>query len=155
MRLKSQEKKRVLLTDVQQRKRTSKEGLLKKAIKYFEQLEKPLSPSTRNKYPPKRLTPGKTLHTYCRYCIQDNSDRRIQACGGDHCLATGKVCPFFEYRKNGRPPVRVFKIFCRECMGGHADFVLDCESFDCLIYPFRLGSNPARSGIGGKSKKGF
>ena len=101
----------------------------------------------------KRLTPKETVHSYCHYCIQSKSDSDVENCGGHFVCTTGKPCPFYEYRKgNKKVPIKVFRQFCLECMGGNNRFVAECETFDCLCWPFRLGTNPARFGVGGRRK---
>jgi hypothetical protein len=51
-------------------------------------------------------------------------------------------------------PVKAIKIFCYECVGSAKERIL-CVSIDCPLYPYRLGDNPNRKGIGGRrsSKK--
>jgi hypothetical protein len=46
-------------------------------------------------------------------------------------------------------PVKAIKKFCYECVGSAKEKSL-CISIDCPLYPFRLGDNPNRKGIGGK-----
>jgi len=49
------------------------------------------------------------------------------------------------------PPVKAIKKFCYECTGGSVKGRSSCEITDCPLYPYRLGSNPNRSGMGGRS----
>jgi hypothetical protein len=75
-------------------------------------------------------------------------DEDVKECTGDLVFATSKPCPFYEYRMGDkRIPVRVFRRFCLECMGGRQDFVSECET-SCPIHPYRFGKNPARKGQG-------
>ena len=45
-------------------------------------------------------------------------------------------------------PVKAIKKFCYECAGESAKERKMCEMTDCPLYPFRLGKNPNRSGMG-------
>ena len=94
-------------------------------------------------------SPSQTIRAYCHYCIQSRSDTEVENCTGYIVFATGKPCPFYEYRMGGkRPSVKVMRKFCMECMGGSKEAVKECSTIDCLIYPFRFGKNPARAGKG-------
>jgi len=107
------------------------------------------------KVKPGKPTPKATLHEYCHYCIQSRQDSRIDDCGGHLVHATGKPCPFYEYRTGlRRPPLKALRQFCLECMGGSPSLVRECRSERCPIHPYRLGSNPSRTGIGRKDGKG-
>lgn len=53
-----------------------------------------------------------------------------------------------EARKN--TPLRAIRAKCRECSGGSTAEVRECPVYDCPLYPYRNGHNPARRGIGGK-----
>jgi hypothetical protein len=48
------------------------------------------------------------------------------------------------------PPVKAIKKFCYECTGGSVKERKDCSITDCPLYPYRLGTNPNRSGMGGR-----
>ncbi|HQI97802.1 MAG TPA: hypothetical protein PK575_13935 [Syntrophorhabdus sp.] len=90
----------------------------------------------------KRLTPKETVHAWCHYCIQSRSDADVQNCGGQLVYATGKPCPFFPFRMGKRPPTKVFRQFCLECMGGSSLLVRECAKDDCPMHPYRFGKNP-------------
>lgn len=95
----------------------------------------------------KKRPPKQTLHEYCHYCVQDRRDSEVEACGGYLVIATARPCPFYPYRMGKRrPPMRVFRQFCLECMGGSVQFVRECESTNCSLHPYRLGKNPAKRG---------
>ena len=47
-------------------------------------------------------------------------------------------------------PVKAIKKFCLDCVGGSVKERRLCNTTDCPLYPFRLGKNPNRSGIGGR-----
>ena len=100
----------------------------------------------------KMLTPKASLHEYCHYCtLKKGRDGQfvteVKNCGGDLVLATGRSCPFYLYRLgNRRPPMKVLRQFCLECMGGSAQFVRECKSTNCPLHLYRFGKNPARRG---------
>ncbi|MEE9913673.1 MAG: hypothetical protein K4571_18335 [Deltaproteobacteria bacterium] len=96
--------------------------------------------------------PARTLHAKCHYCVQSRSDPDVENCTGYIVFATGKPCPFYEYRMgNKRPSVKVMRTYCLECMGGSKTAVKECGTEDCLIHPYRFGKNPARAGKGQSS----
>ena len=44
-------------------------------------------------------------------------------------------------------PVRAIRRFCVEtCMGGCRKWVRECHDEKCVLWPYRLGTNPARAG---------
>jgi len=92
------------------------------------------------------MTPGESVSKYCRTCVQ--GDRRaVKGCGGDKAILGS--CVFFPYRLGEkRISVRVFRQFCLQCMGKSREMVLECESFDCACWEYRMGTNPARKGLG-------
>ena len=90
----------------------------------------------------RRLTPKETVHAWCHYCIQSRLDSEVENCGGQLVYATGKPCPFFPYRMGMRPPMKVFRQFCLECMGGSSALVRECEKGDCPMHSYRFGKNP-------------
>ena len=47
-------------------------------------------------------------------------------------------------------PVKSIRKFCYECVGRSAKRRESCSETDCPLYPFRLGHNPNRSGMGGR-----
>ncbi len=94
-------------------------------------------------------SPSPTIRAFCHYCVQSRKDSEVEKCTGHFVFATKKPCPFFEYRTGGkRASVKLMRKFCLECMGGSREAVEECPTTDCLIYPYRLGKNPARAGIG-------
>jgi hypothetical protein len=99
-------------------------------------------------------SPQQTIRAYCHYCIQNRSDTEVENCTGFLVFATGKPCPFYKYPMSGkRPSVKVMRKFCLECMGGNKEFVRDCTTNDCLIHPYRMGRNPARTGKGASRER--
>ena len=47
--------------------------------------------------------------------------------------------------------MKVFRKFCLECVGGSSLIVKECEKEDCPMHRYRMGKNPARTGIGNAS----
>jgi hypothetical protein len=87
-------------------------------------------------------TPKQTVQAWCGTCVQSTRRSEVENCGGYLVYATGKPCPFYEYRLGGkRVPMSAFRQFCLSCMGGSVTFVRECET-NCLLHPFRLGKNP-------------
>ena len=50
-------------------------------------------------------------------------------------------------------PLRAIRRHCIECMGGQVYEVKHCTSPECNLYPYRMGRNPKRKGIGGNIGK--
>ncbi|MGD0021730.1 MAG: hypothetical protein ABSC54_05450 [Smithellaceae bacterium] len=97
----------------------------------------------------KHKTPSRTIRSYCHYCVQSRADSEVEKCAGHIVLATGAPCPFYEYRMGGkRSSVKIMRRFCLDCMGSNKAAVKECSTYDCLIYSFRLGKNPALKGKG-------
>ena len=52
-------------------------------------------------------------------------------------------------------PIKAIRYQCLECMGFQYGLVADCTSVLCSLYPYRMGKNPERKGIGSHvSQKG-
>jgi len=47
-------------------------------------------------------------------------------------------------------PIKAIRYQCKECLGWSAYEIKRCTGTLCALYPFRLGTNPERKGIGGK-----
>ncbi len=96
------------------------------------------------------MTPGQAIRRHCIHCC-GGQGARVTGCDGDE-LASGdgfQPCGFHPHRLGkGRPSVRLIRRFCLACQGGKAEFVRDCISPACVLYPFRMGKNPNRAGIG-------
>ena len=93
-----------------------------------------------------KSTPKKTIHDFCHYCVQSRSDAEVEMCGGSLLYSTTQPCPFFPYRIGKRPPIKVIRQFCLECMGGSPSLVRECEKEDCPMHFYRFGKNQARKG---------
>jgi hypothetical protein len=48
-------------------------------------------------------------------------------------------------------PIKAIRKHCLECSSGSKGEVKNCIITDCPLYPFRLGKNPNRKGIGNKN----
>lgn len=95
-----------------------------------------------------KLTPKETARAKCTEClglVQFNRNE-IQDCKGDTCYSG--PCPLFPYRLGRRTPVKVFRAFCLQCMGGSVNLVRECDTLTCPVHPYRMGRNPARAGMG-------
>ncbi len=46
-------------------------------------------------------------------------------------------------------PMKAIRYQCLECMGWYKAEVRKCTSPLCPLYPYRMGKNPERAGIGG------
>jgi hypothetical protein len=99
-----------------------------------------------------KFTPTQTIRAYCTHCLglpQFNREE-IRNCQGDR--AYQGPCPLFPYRLGRRIPVKVFRVFCLEYMGGNRELVRECETESCPVYPYRMGKNPAKRGQGASSE---
>jgi len=48
-------------------------------------------------------------------------------------------------------PVKAIRLHCLECMGWEVTEVRKCTRPTCPLFPFRLGKNPGRKGVGPQS----
>jgi hypothetical protein len=46
-------------------------------------------------------------------------------------------------------PLRAIRLKCVDCSAGEVKRVRECPITSCALWPFRLGHNPNRAGIGG------
>lgn len=94
----------------------------------------------------KHSSPIKAIRLHCLNCCCDQP-REVRLCGAvgcsSHPLRMGKSVP-------GLRPLQVIKAHCIAC-GGHEEHPRDCTVTDCKLFPFRLGKNPNRAGIGNHS----
>lgn len=51
-------------------------------------------------------------------------------------------------------PLRAIREKCLDCACGNDAEVRRCELKHCTLWPFRMGKNPNRAGIGGKNLPG-
>ena len=47
-------------------------------------------------------------------------------------------------------PVKSIRVKCLDCCAGQASEVRNCEINECSLFPFRMGKNPNRKGMGRK-----
>jgi len=47
-------------------------------------------------------------------------------------------------------PVKAIRSKCLDCSAGQLSEVRKCEINECSLFPFRMGKNPNRKGIGRK-----
>jgi hypothetical protein len=97
------------------------------------------------------MTPLKAIRKFCVDCV-GGSPSSVANCGGDQCKNGGcdrkGVCYFYPYRLGkGRPSVKTIRKWCLWCQGGNKGCVKDCVSKDCLLFAYRLGTNPRRAGV--------
>jgi len=52
-----------------------------------------------------------------------------------------------------KSPVKSIRAFCLSCVGMIPKLVRTCPSDECPLHPYRMGKNPSRTGIGGKTGK--
>lgn len=50
-------------------------------------------------------------------------------------------------------PVKAIRAYCLEDCAGTVSSVRECARRTCRLYPYRLGKQPGRAGIGGKKRK--
>lgn len=43
-----------------------------------------------------------------------------------------------------KSPVKAIREFCRECTGGDLEWIRNCPSDSCSLYPFRMGKDPRK-----------
>ena len=48
-------------------------------------------------------------------------------------------------------PMKAIRAKCIDCCGGQLIEVRRCELSSCDLWPYRMGRNPARKGVGGRS----
>jgi hypothetical protein len=101
----------------------------------------------------KPLSPRQAIRAHCQECLGMSQFNRseVEVCQGDTCF-TGP-CPLYPNRLGKRISVKVFRRFCIHCQGGQSNFIAECLSTDCKIFPYRSGKNPSLVGIGRKANK--
>jgi hypothetical protein len=99
-------------------------------------------------------TPKQAIRESCRGCVGLRPGQpidEVRGCGGHTVYATGRPCPFYDFRLGGRRvPARVIKAFCVECQGSAAHARECPQDTPCHLFPFRHGRNP---NIRGASKE--
>ena len=109
----------------------------------------------------KVLTPLRAVRKYCIKICMVGSEKEVNLCSSEDC-------PLWEYRLGKRPegkkvrytPIKAIRKRCMNCAESLAD-IGKCPfngkgSFDfCPLYPFRMGKNPHRRGVGDETRIGF
>jgi hypothetical protein len=54
------------------------------------------------------------------------------------------------YKMKNLSPLKAIRSNCLQCSCGSIREIKHCIITDCPLYPYRLGKNPNRKGIGGK-----
>ena len=49
---------------------------------------------------------------------------------------------------NSLTPMKAIRAKCLDCSGGHPKEVRLCPVTDCPLWPYRMGKNPQRAGVG-------
>lgn len=98
----------------------------------------------------KRVTPGRAIRLHCIHCCGGQASAVAGCDGNESAREKGFIpCGFDSHRLGrGRPSVRLIRKFCLSCQGGKSDFVRDCLTTTCSLYPFRMGKNPNRTRTG-------
>jgi hypothetical protein len=104
------------------------------------------------------MTPLEAVHRFCVQCVGSPFD--VRDCGGNRslnggCYPSGE-CWFWKHRLGkGRPSVKTIRRYCLWCQGDSADLVRECVERmahsgveACPLYPYRMGKNPHREGVG-------
>lgn len=89
-----------------------------------------------------KLSPGEVVRAYCRDCVgSERFNDDIRDC-------TESECAFHPYRNGRRVSVKVHRRFCLQCANGSHDYVANCPTRSCPVWPYRMGKNPNRIGKG-------
>jgi hypothetical protein len=54
-----------------------------------------------------------------------------------------------------RSPLRSIREKCIDCCAGNKAEVARCHLESCALWPFRMGRNPNRAGVGGNPPRAF
>ncbi len=97
-----------------------------------------------------KTTPGHAIRAFCLSCC-GGIFGEVRSCDGGGSEPIYHACLFHRYRMGrGRPSVKTIRKFCLYCMGDIPSLVRECTTTDCNCYPYRMGKNPARAGMGSK-----
>lgn len=50
-------------------------------------------------------------------------------------------------------PIKAIRAKCLDCSNYQPSEIRNCEITDCALWPYRMGTNPARKGKGGDIQK--
>ena len=84
---------------------------------------------------------GEAIISFCKECVNSNTTKDRQNCGGEYVLATKKPCALFPLRIKGRGNIKLIRKNCIECSGSIYQ-VEECTTETCPLYDFRMGKNP-------------
>jgi hypothetical protein len=56
-------------------------------------------------------------------------------------------------KKEVLPPMQAFRAKCMDCTCNQPKEIKFCSITDCAIWPYRMGNNPKRAGVGGKGRR--
>lgn len=98
------------------------------------------------------MTMRQAIRKYCLWCC-DGQSNEVELC-------IDKTCSLWGYRLNKRikdypyklTSLKAIKIKCKDCQLENRNDVKNCGYSNCHLYPFRLGKNPNRKGVGGSPK---
>lgn len=90
-----------------------------------------------------------------KYCLECNgSSKEVRLCTAN---LSDPVCPLWPLRfgkkAQGVSTIKAIRARCLDCRGGSTVLVRDCKDTDCALWPYRMGTNPNRQGIGGQQSK--
>lgn len=89
---------------------------------------------------------------FCFWC-SNFQIAEIQQCPCDGRIS--RLCPLYHLRMGkkikGTSTISKLMEKCRDCGEGSLMNVRNCEFPECPIYPYRIGKNPARQGIGARN----
>ena len=55
-----------------------------------------------------------------------------------------------------KPPMKIIRAFCMDCMGGSQHEIRHCTSVGCSLWPYRFAKNPFRKqSEGSNTPRGF
>ena len=111
------------------------------------------------------LRPTKAIRKYCLWCMM-GSAKEVHLCQSYTCplhiFRLGKRCepnPIISLIESlsdklklidySLTSVKAIRHRCLDCSVYSPKEVRNCKHLDCSIYPYRLGKNPNRKGIGG------
>jgi len=92
------------------------------------------------------MNPSKSIRKYCVWCMGGNA-QVVNDCDTE-------LCPIYKLREGKRvkgiKTLKQIRLKCLDCSTFRVSEVRGCRMVDCSLYPYRMGKNPNRKGIGGK-----
>jgi len=103
--------------------------------------------------PSGKLTPKEAVRACCKGCLglAKFDKKAVCNCQGDQAYI--EPCPLYPYRLGKRPPLKVFRQYCLQCMGGSHVLVRECDEVSCPLHEYRMGTNPALRGQPQRGKR--